>query len=109
MPVNLGFAQASNDFLIAALLVYSLAVLAFAGDYAFGRPRRATAVKAAAPAVPHLATVGAGAAGAGSADAGQAGPPVPAGGGAGTMPVRPTGAFRSIWEAGPWVRAAATL
>src|ERR1700756_3824660 len=25
------------------------------------------------------------------------------------MPVRPTGAFRSIWEAGPWVRAAATL
>src|ERR1700756_3054552 len=25
------------------------------------------------------------------------------------MPVRPTGAFRSIWEAGPWVRAAVTF
>jgi len=31
VSVNLGFAQASNDFLIAALLIYSLAVLAFAG------------------------------------------------------------------------------
>ena len=59
MSVNLGFAQASNDFLIAALLIYSLAVLAFAGDYAFGRPRRTAAAKA--PAVAQLATVGAGA------------------------------------------------
>jgi hypothetical protein len=38
MSVNAGFATASTDFLIAALLIYSLAVLAFAGDYAFGRP-----------------------------------------------------------------------
>jgi hypothetical protein len=47
VSVNLGFAQASSDFLIAALLIYSLAVLAFAGDYAFGRPRRTAAAKAA--------------------------------------------------------------
>jgi cytochrome c-type biogenesis protein CcsB len=39
-------AQISGDFLLAALIVYSLAVLGFAGDYAFGRPRRA-AVKSA--------------------------------------------------------------
>ena len=62
MSVNLGFAQASSDFLTAALLIYSLAVLAFAGDYAFGRPRRKAAVKAAAPAAAQLATVGAGSA-----------------------------------------------
>ncbi|MGH3262616.1 MAG: hypothetical protein ACRDNS_11515, partial [Trebonia sp.] len=61
MSVNFGFAQASNDFLYAALLIYSLSVLAFAGDYAFGRPRRAAAVKTAAPATAELATVGAGA------------------------------------------------
>ena len=43
MSVNLGLAQVSGDFLIAALVIYSLAVLAFAGDFAFGRPRRAAA------------------------------------------------------------------
>jgi len=43
VSVNLGLAQVSGDFLIAALVIYSLAVLAFAGDFAFGRPRRAAA------------------------------------------------------------------
>ena len=42
-----------------ALVIYSLSVVAFAGDFAFGRPHRAAA-KAAAPAVAQLATVGAG-------------------------------------------------
>jgi cytochrome c-type biogenesis protein CcsB len=69
VPVNLGFASASSDFLIAALLIYSLAVLAFAGDYAFGRPRRVSAQAAraatvtAVPAEAQLATVGSGAGG----------------------------------------------
>ena len=40
VSVNAGLAHVSNDFMIAALLIYSLALLAFAGDYAFGRPRR---------------------------------------------------------------------
>jgi cytochrome c-type biogenesis protein CcsB len=115
MSVNLGFAQASSDFLIAALLIYSLAVLAFAGDYAFGRPRRTAAAKAAAaPATAQLATVGAGAGGAGpvaeSAESSEpAEPAVPAGGGAGTLPTPRVGAFKAIGEAGPWVRAAVTL
>ena len=109
MSVNLGFATASNDFLIAALLIYSLAVLAFAGDYAFGRPRRAAA-KAAAPAVAQLATVGAGSAvGAGSVGgpvdgSGEPVPPaIPA------LPTKRPGAFKSMWEAGPWIRVAASL
>jgi cytochrome c-type biogenesis protein CcsB len=128
MPVNLGFAHASNDFLIAALLIYSLAVLAFAGDYAFGRPRRAAA-RAARPAeVAQLAAVGAATAGGataggaatlgGAADEASgaedpsgsraAGPSAaaPHGPGGPSAPARPVGAFRSFWEAGPWVRAA---
>ena len=131
MSVNLGFAHASNDFLIAALLVYSLAVLAFAGDYAFGRPRRAAGaaagVRTGARAGARLATVGAGQAtvgpDAGDLDAGDldaAGPDTadgtPGDGASGIVapavparPVVPPGAFRAMWEAGPWVRAAAAL
>ena len=62
MSVNQGLAHVSTDFMIAALLIYSLALLAFAGDYAFGRPRRRAAMLAAKPAVDRaaqLATVGA--------------------------------------------------
>lgn len=72
MGVNLGLAQASSDFMIAALLIYSLAVLGFAGDFAFGRPRRAAGFTRAVPGAvageraAELAAVGAGAAGAGS-------------------------------------------
>src|ERR1700687_2576820 len=40
MPVNLALGHVSNAFLIAALVLYSLSVVAFAGDFAFGRPRR---------------------------------------------------------------------
>ena len=111
MSVNLGFAQASNNFLIAALLIYSVAVLAFAGDYAFGRPRRAAVAKAvAAPAAAQLATVGAGAAGVTAASEPETAEPVgqrPAG--QGPLPARRVGAFRSVWEAGPWVRFAVGL
>jgi cytochrome c-type biogenesis protein CcsB len=127
MSVNLGFAHASNDFLIAALLIYSLAVLAFAGDYAFGRPRRAAStgggVRAGARAGARLAAVGAGQAptgidGAGIDEAGLDGADDGAAGdgGSGTLPpapparpVPPAGAFRTMWEAGPWVRLAAAL
>jgi cytochrome c-type biogenesis protein CcsB len=104
VSVNLGFAQASSDFLTAALLIYSLAVLAFAGDYAFGRPRRTAAAKAAVPATAQLATVGAGAAGGASIPGTVTQTPaVPA------APAPRVGAFRAIREAGPWIRAAVAL
>jgi cytochrome c-type biogenesis protein CcsB len=138
VSVNAGLAHVSTDFMIAALLIYSLALLAFAGDYAFGRPRRRAAMLAAKPAVDRaaqLATVGAASAGAASAGAvldpsapgasgpGASGPDSTAGGagagsaaagpgltaGSAARPVRPAGALRAIAEAGPWVRAAATL
>jgi cytochrome c-type biogenesis protein CcsB len=105
VSVNLGFAQVSSDFLTAALLIYSMAVIAFAGDYAFGRPRRIAAAKAAVPATAQLATVGAGAGGGVpvSGTGTQAAPSVPA------PPARRVGPFKAIWEAGPWVRAAVAL
>ena len=106
MPVNLGYAHISNDFLIAALLIYSLAVLAFAGDYAFGRPRRAAEAKAAATPAAQLATVGGRSSSTASAAVAEppaapvtrAAPPAP-----------PTGAIKAIWAAGPWVRTAVSL
>ena len=45
MPVNVALGHVSNAFLIAALVIYSLSVVAFAGDFAFGRPRRAAAAR----------------------------------------------------------------
>jgi hypothetical protein len=62
MPVNLALGHVSNDFLIAALVTYSLSVVAFAGDFAFGRPRRADAtarVRQAGERATALAVVGA--------------------------------------------------
>jgi cytochrome c-type biogenesis protein CcsB len=100
VSINQGLAQVSGDFLIATIVVYSLAVLAFAGDFAFGRPRRTTkksaagsaagtagAVAAAAVAgdrATELAAVGAasGAAAAGAAADGVADPDGAAGAGA---------------------------
>jgi cytochrome c-type biogenesis protein CcsB len=116
MSVNLGFASASNDFLIAALLIYSVAVLAFAGDYAFGRPRRVVTARAAAPAPAQLAAVGAGGSTGTTAGAGPAAgpgeptaPAVPASGAAGPVPVPRAGAFAAVWAAGPWIRVAVTF
>jgi hypothetical protein len=48
MPVNVALGHVSNAFLIAALVIYSLSVVAFAGDFAFGRPRRAAGARAGA-------------------------------------------------------------
>jgi cytochrome c-type biogenesis protein CcsB len=103
MPVNVALGHVSNDFMIAALLLYSLAVLAFAGDFAFGRPRRASAV-ASAPAR-MLATVGA----AGSADAPGGASLAPGAGNGDKMPELQVPVLRAIMAAGPWVRTAMVL
>jgi cytochrome c-type biogenesis protein CcsB len=133
VSVNLGLAQVSGDFLVAAIVIYSLAVIGFAGDFAFGRPRRAAAAGTAVASGEHaaqLATVGAaqGASGGaavasgapGLADEAQAVPAAAGSGGTGSggtgagdagsgdavLPARQVPALRAIWEAGPWVRAA---
>jgi cytochrome c-type biogenesis protein CcsB len=125
MPVNLALGHVSNDFLIAALVFYSLSVVAFAGDFAFGRPRRADAtarVRQARERAATLATVGAasvaagggesppGPSAAGGAGGALGGQQVAAGAGAAdSMPELAVPALRAIGQAGPWVRAAMTL
>jgi cytochrome c-type biogenesis protein CcsB len=121
MPtINTGLAQLSNGFLIAALLAYSLAVLAFAGDFAFGQ-RRGSAQVVVKDKLPELATVTAGAAG-GAAEAGHSadaeagvlpGTGRPSGdepsrnrSGSGLFKGRATSQARADTRPGPWVRAA---
>jgi cytochrome c-type biogenesis protein CcsB len=123
MPVNLALGHVSTDFLIAALVIYSFSVVAFAGDFAFGRPRRAAASGTQAQArAAALATVGAAGAAAGVTP-GSDGPPD---GAAPVGPGRPAAAgpaaavpdsmpevalppLRAIAQAGPWVQAAMAL
>jgi cytochrome c-type biogenesis protein CcsB len=128
MPVNVALGHVSNAFLIAALVIYSLSVVAFAGDFAFGRPRRAAARgEQAQDRAAALAAVGAAAAPTGAGAPGA--PEAPGGPGAasdpGTAPAPgagtgepdstpelaegPVPALRAIREAGPWVQTALAL
>ena len=119
MPVNVALGHVSNAFLIAALVIYSLSVVAFAGDFAFGRPRRAAEAARGQQAQDHaaaLAPVGAASAAGGPAPAGPGVPATPApattGGepaDAGSMPELAVPALRAIREAGRWVTAAVAL
>ena len=58
MPVNVGLAQLSDHFLLATVFFYALAVVAYAGDFAFGHrraPRTASEEQAAPVAEQALA------------------------------------------------------
>ncbi|MCW2934825.1 MAG: cytochrome c assembly protein [Actinomycetia bacterium] len=105
VSVNQGMANISGDFLMAALLIYSLAVVAFAGDFAFGRPRRAVVAAVVTERVARLATVGGG-----TVDDQAAAPEAPAAAGsADYLPPARTSAWQAISQAGNWVRAALAL
>ena len=119
MPVNLALGHVSSDFLIAALVIYSLSVVAFAGDFAFGRPRRAAASgPQAQQRAAALAAVGAvGAAGAaisvapgsdGAPADGTSGPAAagPAPAGPDSMPEVALPPLRAMAQAGRWVQMA---
>src|SRR5262249_9623505 len=131
-PVNIGLAQLSDHFLLATVFFYALAVLAFAGDFAYGRRAtpRVTDQQADAEAAPAQARIAVGAAVAGQAaadapaavtGAGETAertePVVPApaaaraGGGAdGGSAAVAAGRWRAGGApAGPWVRAALAL
>jgi cytochrome c-type biogenesis protein CcsB len=131
MPVNVALGHVSTDFLIAALVIYSLSVVAFAGDFAFGRPRRAgSAVRVEqsrerAAALATVATVGsaatAGTASDGSGDGQGDGPGDGTGSGQGaaaaiagqgavnSMPEVAPSPLRAIRQAGRWVEAGMAL
>ena len=116
MPVNVALGHVSNAFLIAALVIYSFSVVAFAGDFAFGRQRRAAEASRAQARdrAAELASVGVAG---GSAPAEPGGPAAPAASGAadepagdsGSMPELEMPALRAIRAAGRWVVAAVAL
>jgi cytochrome c-type biogenesis protein CcsB len=93
VPVNIGLAQLSDHFLLSTVFLYALAMLAFAGDFAFGRmkPREEGETQAEAPAqvvVPAgvAAQAGVASAGAGAAGTAPAGQPAGTGGRPGPRP-----------------------
>jgi cytochrome c-type biogenesis protein CcsB len=105
MPVNSGLAQVSNALLFGTVILYAIAMLCYACDFAFGKQR----VLAVAP-VSELVSAGAptGAGGAGAAAlvrpdaAGSA-----AGGSAGGSAARGSASRR--WPSGFWLRLAFSL
>jgi cytochrome c-type biogenesis protein CcsB len=99
VPVNLALGHISNVFMIVALVVYSMSVVGYAGDFAFGRPRRADVAGRARQAQPAMAAVGAPAPGVSD------GPPRVNE----SMPEPAVPALRAIRDAGPWVRSAIAL
>jgi cytochrome c-type biogenesis protein CcsB len=118
VPVNLALGHVSNDFLIAALVIYSLSVVAFAGDFAFGRPRRAASGATGQQArerTAALASVGAAAAAAAppaAAPPASSAPATPAAPGSAppaSMPEIAVPPLRAIRQAGRWVQAAMAL
>ena len=123
MPVNTGLAQVSYGLLVATVVIYALAMLAYACDFAFGKDRVLTGIPAEVPdqataEVPDLVGAAASPAGArsvaGLRGAGSAAGPGNAGGpgnasGAGPATVvagsgQPAG--RGPWPAGLWLRSA---
>jgi cytochrome c-type biogenesis protein CcsB len=100
MPVNAGLADAANVLLFTTVILYALAMLAYACDFAFARHRvmadvvQAGAVPADAVAAPARVAVGAG----GPAVTVAPDPGPPAGGTASPRPDR--------WPSGAWLRTA---
>ena len=103
MPVNTGLADVSNDLLLTAVVIYALAMLAYACDFAFGRKQARAASTAKAPALvavgsSEAATVTAAPAAAGAGLSAPAEPSAPSGfTGAAAARRSPGGA---AWDAG---------
>ncbi|HWG64475.1 MAG TPA: c-type cytochrome biogenesis protein CcsB [Streptosporangiaceae bacterium] len=115
MPINEGLAHLSDHFLLATIAAYSLGVLGFAGDFAYGRRTQPAAEPEATrelvPAAAKAAPVSASQAGTLTATPGVGGGPAPV-----SAEPRPPGdggqaapAASGRLPAGPWVRAALIL
>jgi cytochrome c-type biogenesis protein CcsB len=133
VPVNIGLAQLSDHFLLVTVFLYALAMLAYAGDFAYGRRASTGSAKAAEAGAQSQAAgqateaarvaVSAGVSAAGGPAAGAAaqppaasappgpeGPPSTVADGASPRPVLAR-ALRTddARPAGPWVRGALLL
>ena len=94
MPVNSGLADAANVLLFTTVILYALAMLAYACDFAFARQRVLAGTVPADAVAPALVAAGAG--GPAAAVAADPGPP----------PARPAGERPSRWPSGVWLRTA---
>ena len=104
MPDNQGLSHLSDHFLIVAVVLYSLAVIAFAADFAFGRRSPVVIPGRDRRAPPGPATVGAGASAVDAGAATQCAAPVPWTV-RGAMPLRWAPASGGGWPASgaePW-------
>ncbi len=102
MPINFSLADTSNGLLLSTLILYALAMLCYASDFAFARHRvmaGVTEAEAARTKVPALVGVGAGAVPAGAASAPVKADLAPADA-AGELPPP------SRWPSGFWLRLA---
>ena len=100
MPVNSGLAQVSNELLFGTVILYAIAMLCYACDFAFGKQR----VLAVAPV---SVLVGAGVpAATGTGDAGPAVPVDLAAAGSAAGGSAAGGSASSRWPAGFWLRLA---
>jgi len=119
MPVNTGLADISNDFLLAAVVIYALAMLAYACDFAYGKKklpavRAATvpAMAAAEPAHDEAALVGATSAAAAGGTPPAAGAPPAASSGTAAASGGATGVIKGVpsrESVGRWVTIAVVL
>ncbi len=101
MHVNTALAQVSNVLMLTALASYSLAVIGFAGDFAYGRPAGNGALALAGAKVPALAAARAPRGGMpGDRPGGAAGSDAPAARSASSAPPR---TWPRSWPAG-WPR-----
>lgn len=95
MPVNSGLADVSNGLLLSTVVIYALAMLAYACDFAFGR---VTAAAAAPARVPELVGAGAGSASAGGDTTADTGAGAVTGAGAGGIdPASPGRGASGLW------------
>jgi cytochrome c-type biogenesis protein CcsB len=69
VPINTGLAHLSNGLLITAVVVYAVAMLAYACDFAFGRKKAPAVVRARVPELVSAQAGGSAAAAAGTGDA----------------------------------------
>ena len=113
MPINFGLAHLSNDLLLSAVAIYAVAMLAYAGDFAFGKKQAPAVIEAR---VPELVSAKVAAAPGDDAEAGGAGAGDPGGGdprtsgaGAGGAATVVPGQRLGRGSAGIWVTTAVVL
>jgi cytochrome c-type biogenesis protein CcsB len=118
VPINFGLAHLSNDLLLSAVVIYAVAMLAYAGDFAFGKKEAPAVIEAR---VPELVSAKVAAApgddaavgGAGAGDPGADGPRTGSAGAGGTGAGGATtvipGQRLGRGHAGIWVTTAVVL